>query len=331
MLNSHQRSFTQQRSFIRHLRLLSLGLLSFVQAASAQDGAMKFARFQQGETIGYGIVEGDRLRLIEGDLFGDWQKTDKTFAIDAVTLLVPTQPTQVIALAGNYHSHISAGEKTVTTVVTTTTTTSTDLETGRTTSNTTSTTEQQSSDEIPEKFRVPQPFFKSPSCLTPHESNIVIPREADTVHFEAELVVVVGREARHVSEAEAMEYVFGVTCGNDVSARVWQRNDVQWWRAKGADTFGPCGPFIVRGIDYDNLPTRLRLNGKVMQDESTSHMIHGVAKTISFISQHVTLHPGDLIFTGTSGKTAAIQPGDVVEVEIEGVGVLRNHVVAPQD
>ena len=125
-----------------------------------------------------------------------------------------------------------------------------------------------------------------------------------------------------------MDYVFGVTCGNDVSARVWQRNDVQWWRAKGADTFGPCGPFIATGIDYDNLLTKLRLNGKVMQEESTSHMIHGVAKSVSFISQHVKLHPGDLIFTGTSGKTAAIKAGDVVEVDIEGIGVLRNHVVA---
>ncbi len=299
--------------------------------AFAQDGVTRFARFRSGGAVSYGIVEGDRVRQINGNLFGDWKQTDQTYAIDEVTLLVPTEPTQVIALAGNYHSHIASGEKSVTTVVTTITTTSTDLETGQTTSNTTSTTEQQSSDEVPEKFRMPQPFFKSPSCLTAHETNIVIPREADTVHFEAELVIVIGREAKNVAESDAMESVFGVTCGNDVSARVWQRNDVQWWRAKGADTFGPCGPFIVHGIDYDNLLTKLRLNGKVMQEESTSHMIHGVARTVSFISQHVTLHPGDLIFTGTSGKTAAIQPGDVVEVEIEGIGVLRNHVVAQKD
>jgi len=305
--------------------------LAVASTCVAQDGPLKFARFQAGDTVSYGVVEGDRLRQIDGDLFGNWSKTDKTFAIKDVTLLVPTEPTQVIALAGNYHSHLATGEKTVTTIVTTTTTTSTDLETGETTSHTTSKTEQRSSDEVPQKFRIPQPFFKSPSCLTPHETNIVIPQDADTVHFEAELVIVIGREANHVSLTDAMEYVFGVTCGNDVSARVWQRNDVQWWRAKGADTFGPCGPFIARGIDYDNLLTKLRLNGKVMQEESTSHMINGVAKTVSFISQHITLHPGDLIFTGTSGKTAAIQPGDVVEVEIEGVGVLRNHVVAQKD
>ncbi|MCA9024884.1 MAG: fumarylacetoacetate hydrolase family protein [Planctomycetaceae bacterium] len=310
---------------------LALAVLAVSTTSHADEGVNKFARFQSGDTVSYGIVEGDRVRLIKGDLFGDWSKTDKTFALDDVTLLVPTTPTQVIALAGNYHSHIATGEKTVTTIVTTTTTTSTDLVTGKTTSNTTSQTEQRSSDEVPEKFRMPQPFFKSPSCLTPQDSNIVIPKEADTVHFEAELVLVIGREAKNVSLADAMDYVFGVTCGNDVSARVWQRNDVQWWRAKGADTFGPCGPYIATGLNYDNLLTKLKLNGKVMQEESTSHMINDVAHTVSFISQHVTLHPGDLIFTGTSGKTAAIQPGDVVEVEIEGVGVLRNHVVAQQD
>ena len=181
---------------------------------------------------------------------------------------------------------------------------------------------------MPEKFRIPQPFFKSPSCLTAHGGEIVIPSAAETVHFEAELVIVIGKEAQDVSREDALDHVFGVTCGNDVSARVWQRNDVQWWRAKGSDTFGPCGPFIARGLDYDDLLTRLKLNGEVMQEESTGHMINDVATTVSFISQHITLHPGDLIYTGTSGKTAAIQPGDIVEVEIEGVGVLRNHVVA---
>ncbi len=313
--------------------LLSLPVVllmaAFAVHARAEDGPVKFARFQVGETVGYGVVEGDRLRLIEGDLFGEWKKTDKSFAIDEVKLLVPTRPTQVLALAGNYRSHLS-DEKSITTVVTTTTRTTTDLKTGKTRSETTSKTEYRSSNEVPEKFRIPQPFFKSPSCLTAQGGDIVIPNDADTVHFEAELVLVIGKTAKNVSKADALDYVFGVTCGNDVSARIWQRNDVQWWRAKGADSFGPCGPFIARGIDYDNLLTRLRLNGKVMQEESTSHMINDVATAVSFISRHITLHPGDLIFTGTSGKTAAIQPGDVVEVEIEGVGVLRNNVVAAE-
>jgi 2-keto-4-pentenoate hydratase/2-oxohepta-3-ene-1,7-dioic acid hydratase in catechol pathway len=122
--------------------------------------------------------------------------------------------------------------------------------------------------------------------------------------------------------------VLGVTCGNDVSAREWQKGDVQWWRAKGADTFGPCGPFVAVGANYDNLLLTLRVNGQVRQQQRTSDLIHGVAAIVSYASQYVTLEPGDLIYTGTPGKTEAIQPGDVVEVELESVGILRNPVKA---
>jgi 2-keto-4-pentenoate hydratase/2-oxohepta-3-ene-1,7-dioic acid hydratase in catechol pathway len=155
----------------------------------------------------------------------------------------------------------------------------------------------------------------------------VLPRDVGVVHYEAEMVVVIGKTARNVPREDALDYVFGVTCGNDVSAREWQKGDVQWWRAKGSDTFGPCGPAIVCGLDYDNLMMELRLNGEVRQKESTKQLIHDVAGTLSFISRYVTLHPGDLIFTGTPGQTDEIKAGDVVEVEIEGVGVLRNKVV----
>lgn len=122
--------------------------------------------------------------------------------------------------------------------------------------------------------------------------------------------------------------VLGVTCGNDVSARDWQKNNVQWWRAKGCDTFGPCGPWVVSGIPYDDLLLAVRVNGEVRQQQRTSDLIFGVAAVVSFISQYVTLEPGDLIFTGTPGTTTAIQSGDVVEVEIEGIGVLKNPVSA---
>ncbi len=119
-----------------------------------------------------------------------------------------------------------------------------------------------------------------------------------------------------------------MTCGNDISARDWQVNDKQWWRAKGCDTFGPCGPFIVSGLNYDDLLVRLRLNGQIKQSQRTRDLIYGVADIVTFVSRHMTLEPGDLIFTGTSGTTEPIQPGDTVEVEIEGVGVLRNTVKA---
>src|SRR5205823_105516 len=159
----------------------------------------------------------------------------------------------------------------------------------------------------PKKFQIPQVFLKGPTCITSTGADIVIPPGTNDVHYEAEMVVVIGKKAKNVSEAEALEYVLGVTAGNDVSARDWQKNDVQWWRAKGSDTFGPMGPYIVSGVDYGNLLLRLRLNGEVQQEEKTDHLIHDIPSTVSFISQYITLQPGDLIFTGTPGKTSAIK------------------------
>jgi len=254
----------------------------------------RFLRFQAGGTIAFGLLEGDRVRELSGDLFGTWAKTERTHALDEIQFLPPTQPTQVFALAGNYRSHLGSGE-------------------------------------IPPLFRIPQPFLKSPSCLVGHGAAIVIPKDAKDVHYEGELVIVMGKQARQVPKEKALGYVFGVTCGNDVSERFWQNDeqhkDVQWWRAKGSDTFGPVGPYIATGLGLGNLELRVRLNGQVKQQDRTSHLIHDVAALVSGISQYVTLHPGDLIFTGTPGTTSALRPGDVVEVEIEGIGVLRNPVI----
>ena len=303
--------------------MLSLPMLT--AKAEEKTTVTKYCRFKVDDSSAYGIVEGDRVRQLEGELFGEFSKTDKTFPLSEVTLLVPTRPSQVIALAGNYKSHLG-GEEKITTKITNVTTVTTDRKTGETTSESSTTTETRKSGEVPEKFQVPQPFFKSPSCLQRHEGKIIIPTGSEVTHFEAEMVIVIGKKARNVSKEDALNYVFGVTCGNDVSARAWQRGDVQWWRAKGSDTFGPCGPFITSGLNYDDLLLQLRLNGKTMQEERTSQLIHDVPTMVSFISQYVTLKPGDLIFTGTSGTTSEIQPGDVVEVELEGVGVLRNKV-----
>ncbi len=156
----------------------------------------------------------------------------------------------------------------------------------------------------------------------------MIPKGTAEVHPEGEMVIVIGKRAKNVPEKNAKQYVFGVTCGNDISARDWQANDVQWWRAKGSDTFGPCGPFIAAGVNYDDLLLTTRVNGEVRQSQRTKDLINSVAAIVSFASRHVTLEPGDLIYTGTPGKTAAIKPGDVVEVELESVGILRNPIVA---
>ena len=277
------------------LATLTIALqLPAVDAADKKDGAVKFARFRVNDKVHYGVVEGDNVRVVSGSIFREWTKTDQVHAISDVRLLVPTTPRHVFAMAGNYKSHLGGGE-------------------------------------IPPKLRIPQPFFKSPSSLLRHEGRIVIPKNSTgEVHYEAEMVIVIGKRARDVPKDKALDYVLGVTCGNDVSERFWQNDadekDVQWWRAKASDTFGPCGPFIATGLDYDNLLLTLRLNGEVKQKERTSQMIHDVASQVSFISNHVTLLPGDLIFTGTSGTTSALQPRDVVEIELEGVGILSNRV-----
>lgn len=294
-------------------------------AASAAD-PVRYCRFRTGDTVAYGLVEGDKVRELKGE-FAAWTKTETTHDLSTVELLVPSEPTQVLALAGNYKSHLG-NEDILTTTITTVVTVKTDRKTGKSEATSTTTSESRGGGEIPDKFKIVQPFFKSPSSLVPQGGEIRIPHDSKTVHYEAELVIVIGKTATNVSKKEALDYVLGVTAGNDVSERVWQKADVQWWRAKGSDTFGPCGPYIVSGVNYDDLLLQLRVNGETKQKERTSFMILDVATIVSEISQHVTLHPGDLIYTGTSGTTTEIKPGDVVEVELEGVGVLRNPVVA---
>jgi 2-keto-4-pentenoate hydratase/2-oxohepta-3-ene-1,7-dioic acid hydratase in catechol pathway len=273
----------------RHVLAVPLTLLLVqVAAMGAEKKPTKYVRFQVGDTVSYGVVEGDRVRQLSGDVFQQPTATDKTYALSEVKLLVPTVPTKILATAGNYKSHL-AGQA---------------------------------------AHPDPQFFFKPPSCLLPDGENVVIPKGTQVVHPEGELVIVIGRRAKDVSADHALDYVLGVTCGNDVSARDWQKSDIQWWRAKGSDTFGPCGPLVASGIDYDNLQLQCRVNGQVRQEAHTSELVHGVAALVSYASKFVTLEPGDLIYTGTPGTTKDIKPGDVVEVELEGVGVLRNPVTA---
>ncbi len=141
------------------------------------------------------------------------------------------------------------------------------------------------------------------------------------------MVIVMGKEATRVSKEAAKDYVFGITAGNDVSERDWQKNDLQWFRAKASDTFGPLGPVIVTGLNYDDLLLQTRVNGEVVQSQRTKDLIFNVAEIVSYVSHYVTLKPGDVIYSGTPGTTKAFKPGDVIEVEVEGVGVLRNPVV----
>lgn len=181
---------------------------------------------------------------------------------------------------------------------------------------------------IASSARKPPPLFlKLPSSLTAHGATVLLPPDADNVHFEGELVLVIGRQARNVPQAQAAEYIFGVTVGNDLTERSWQRRDLQWARAKASDGFGPVGPYIAKGLDYSDVVLTTRLNEQIVQQESVANMIHSPAKVVSYLSHYFTLEPGDLIFMGTPGRTKALKDGDTISVEIEGIGLLSNRIV----
>ena len=175
--------------------------------------------------------------------------------------------------------------------------------------------------EYPGLFTVPASSIIGPA------DNIIRPAGSENLHYEAEMVVVIGRRAENVSPEDAPNYIFGVSAGNDVSERAWQGADIQWVRAKGTRGFNAVGPVLVAGLDYTNLQIEGRLNGDVRQGENSSDLIFDMNHMVSYISKYFTLEPGDLIWSGTMGRTRAMQPGDVYEVEIEGVGILRNEVV----
>ena len=251
----------------------------------------QYVRYQSGSGAAYGIVDGDTVREISGDLFGARTETGAVHNLSSVKRLYPCQPGKIMAVGLNYRSHLG----------------------GR-----------------PQPAH-PEMFYKPVSALQDPEAPIVIPRDATDLHYEGELVIVIGKRARNVSADEARDAIFGVTCGNDVSERNWQHGsgkDLQWWRAKGSDTFAPLGPAIVAGIDYGHLLLQTRLNGEVVQKQYTSDLIFDCPSIVAWVSGWVTLMPGDLIYTGTPGSTRALSPGDVVEVEIEGIGTLRNPVVS---
>jgi len=178
---------------------------------------------------------------------------------------------------------------------------------------------------IPEE---PLMFLKPPSAVIADGMPIERPAGYERVDYEGELGVVIGKRAHRVSRDQALAYVHGFTCVNDVTVRDLQKKDGQWTRAKGFDTFCPIGPRVVSGLDPSNLRVTTRVNGQVRQDSSTSDLIFDVPTLISFVSQHMTLEPGDVISTGTPSGVGNLNPGDVVEVEISGIGVLRNPVVA---
>ena len=252
----------------------------------------KYARYEAHGETAYGVVEGDTIKQLTGPPYDAHEVTDHTHALSDVRLLSPVVPNKVVAIGLNYKSHLG--------------------------------------DRTPPK--VPEPFFKTTSSVIGPGEAVVIPRDAIAegvkVQPEAELSLVIGKRCKGATTANALSYVLGYTCGNDISARDWQRNDLQWWRAKSCDTFTPLGPFIVTDLDPGNLHLMGRINGKVVQDQITSDLLYDVPTIIEFVSRVMTLEPGDVIMTGTPGAPGDIHAGDVMEIEVEGIGVLSNPVRA---
>ena len=256
---------------------------------------MNIARFRAEGRVRYGVVEGDSVTDILGSPFqGEVRMSSRRRRLSEVALLPVTSPSQVFGGVGvNYRDHLA---------------------------------QAQESSDIPFSNVGIQPFPKSNASLTGSGSPIVLTPEAGAVHYEGELVVVIGRRARRVSWECALDYVLGYTCGNDVTEKsIWEK-DYSDWRSKGLPTWGPVGPWIATHLEPGNLDVTVRLNGLVEHRFNTGDMIHDVASIVSYNSQYTTLFPGDLIFTGTSGSTRAMKPGDVVEVEISGIGTLKNPV-----
>lgn len=256
---------------------------------------MRIVRYSVDGVCYYGELEaGDaRITRFEGDPFTGMSPTGDIDEIGGATILSPLQSPRIFGFAYNYAAHIEETDR-----------------------------------KVPE---VPVCFMKPSTAVVGPNDAIVYPADGELVHFEGELVVVIGKEGRHVKPSEAHEYILGYTCGNDVSDRIIQRKESAFGTlliGKGQDTFAPLGPVIATDLDPSGLSLTTRVNGAVKQSASTADLLLSVPDIISYLSRYVTLLPGDAIMTGTPSGVGPIQPGDEVEIEIEGIGVLRNPVVA---
>ena len=247
---------------------------------------MKIVRYQADGKASYGVLEGNTVKQMAGSPFKRGRLTGKTHPLASVKLLAPCEPTKILAIGLNYSSHLH----------------------GR------------------EGPKEPMVFYKTPTSVIGPGDTIIRPKGTAKLDAEAELVIVIKDRCRNVSKSDAMKHVFGYTCGNDVSARDWQRDDRNWWRAKSADTFSPAGPHIETELNPGNVRVRGRINGKEVQSETTSYLIFDVPTVVEWCSKYVTLEPGDMIYTGTPGEPQEMKDGDVCEIEIQGIGVLRNPV-----
>jgi len=272
----------------------------FDSDTGAARGVERIVRLMAEGGPRWGVVVGDHVHALRGDPFGDWGAGGKLGRLDNAQLLAPTRPTKIVCVGLNYADHAN-----------------------------------ESGTEVPAE---PLLFLKPSSAVVGPGAPIVLPSQSERVDYEAELAVIIGRAGgrpcRNVELDEAWQHVVGVTCGNDVTARDLQARDDQWTRAKGFDTFCPLGPWLVTGLDerdVADLEIACLVNGEVRQRATASDMVFSPAELIAYVSRIMTLEPGDVVMTGTPEGVGPLAPGDVVEIQVEGVGTLRNPVQRQED
>lgn len=253
---------------------------------------MKIVRMKAGDDIAYGVADAEGVVVYKGSPFVAWEPTETVVPWSSVSLLSPVIPTKILCVGKNYEDHVD-----------------------------------EMGGEIPEE---PVIFMKPATAVIGQNAAVIHPRISKEVHHEAELAVVISRPARNINAEDASRYIFGYTAANDVTARDLQMRDAQWTRAKGFDTFCPLGPAIETELDpLERLAVICRVNGEVRQAGFTSDMIFGVAEILEYITAFTTLLPGDLVLTGTPAGASKVEPGDVMEIEIDGIGTLTNRLVSP--
>ena len=257
---------------------------------------MRWIRYTSAGATSYGILEGDKVLEVRGTPFTGTEKTGRSHKLAEVKIELPVVPPTFYAVGFNYTDHIMKVAK------------RTGVE-----------------PSIPTQ---PDVGYRANNGLIAHGEDVIIPKDAtDSIQYEGELVAVIGKKAKHLSEADALSCVLGWTIGNDVSERSWQKSDRTLWRAKNTDTFNPMGPWIETEVDLDKLETRVRVNGAESLCFRTNAMLFGVERYIATITKYITLYPGDVLWMGTDGASPNLKHGDVVEIEITGIGTLRNPFV----
>ena len=257
---------------------------------------MRWIRYETNGHPAYGIVEGDMVTEVRGDPFTGYERTTIRQPVTSVKLMTPVEPRTFYCAGLNYAEHV--------------------IEAAR---------KRGQEPNLPKAADI---GYRANNALIAHGEAIVIPADAtERVQYEGELVAVIGRKAKRLSEADALSCVLGWTIGNDMSERIWQAGDRTLWRAKNADTFKPMGPWIETDFDLAAAETRIRVNGAEKIRFKTANMLFGPATFISRMSQYLTLYPGDVVWMGTEGAPENVKHGDTVEIEITGIGTLRNPVV----